>query len=130
MPVRIFSDHTSYNKLNQTFILPLSSQSQKIQKKLKKVKIKNYGFLNKGKNFEFFDTYATSSYMFALAYALSIANSGQAKSILIAGIDGYNNDELNSEMNELIKSYYKNKKSLKAISITPTKYKIKTKSVF
>ena len=46
-------------------------------------------------------------------------------------IDGYtNNDALNSEMNELIKSYYKNKKSIKAISITPTKYKIKNKSVF
>ena len=131
VPVRIFSDYTSYNKFNQTFILPLFSQSPKIQKKLKKAKIKNYGFLSKGRNFEFFDTYATSPYMFALAYALSIANSGEAKNILLAGIDGYtNNDALNLEMNELIKSYNKNKKSIKVISITPTVYKIKIKSVF
>ena len=69
--------------------------------------------------------------MFALAYALSIANSGKAKKITLAGIDGYENNELlNSEMNELIKSYSKNKKSIKAISITPTKYKIETKSVY
>jgi 4-hydroxy 2-oxovalerate aldolase len=109
----------------------LSSQDAEIQKKLKKVKIKNYGFLVKGDEFKFFDTYATSPYMFALAYALSVANSGQAKNITLAGMDGYNNnDALNLEMNELIKSYYRNKKSIKAISITPTKYKIDTKSVF
>ena len=69
--------------------------------------------------------------MFALAYALSIANSGKAKNITLAGIDGYqNNEALNLEMNELIKSYYKNNKAIKATSITPTKYKIDTKSVF
>jgi len=131
VPVRIFSEHANYKNFDQTFILPLSSQDAEIQKKLKKVKIKNYGFLVKGDEFKFFDTYATSPCMFALAYALSVANSGQAKNITLAGMDGYNNnDALNLEMNELIKSYYRNKKSIKAISITPTKYKIDTKSVF
>jgi 4-hydroxy 2-oxovalerate aldolase len=95
------------------------------------VKVKNYGFLVKGDDFKFFDTYATSPYMFALAYALSIANSGQAKNIFLAGIDGYSNNEaLNLEMNELIKSYNKNKRSKKITSIVPTRYKIATKSVF
>ena len=131
VPVRIFSDHVSYENFDQTFILPLSSQGSEIQKKLKKVKVKNYGFLVKGDDFKFFDTYATSPYMFALAYALSIANSGQAKNIFLAGIDGYSNNEaLNLEMNELIKSYNKNKRSKKITSIVPTRYKIATKSVF
>ena len=131
VPVRIFSDHNDYKNFNQTFILPMSSQGSEIQKKLKGLKIKNYGFFVKGDEFKFFDNYATSPYMFALAYALSIANSGKAKKITLAGIDGYENNELlNSEMNELIKSYCKNKTSIKAISITPTKYKIETKSVY
>ena len=69
--------------------------------------------------------------MLAFSYALAISNSGKASSITLAGFDGYSeNDSRNSEMNELFRFYFKNKGSVKVISITPTKYKIDTKSVF
>ena len=66
-----------------------------------------------------------------LGYALAISNSGMASDITLAGFDGYTYDDARMhEVNELIKIYNKNKKSIKLISITPTKYKIDTKSVF
>ena len=69
--------------------------------------------------------------MLALAYGLSIACSGKARKIFIAGLDGWkNNDTLNNEMKSLLKSYNQSKNSVKIHSITPTIYNIDTISVF
>ena len=130
-PVRILSDYGSYKNFKQTFILPLSSQNNEVKDSLKNLRIKNFGFSVRGKKFKFFKTHAISPFMLAFSYALAISNSGKASSITLAGFDGYSeNDSRNSEMNELFRFYFKNKGSVKVISITPTKYKIDTKSVF
>ena len=65
-----------------------------------------------------------------MGYALSIANSGCAKEIILAGFDGYKQKEKNDEMNNLIEMYFKNNSSIPLCSITPTKYNIDSRSVY
>jgi 4-hydroxy 2-oxovalerate aldolase len=130
-PVKIFPDYSAYKKLNQKFIIPLSSLDEEIKNKLKKINVKNFGYVVKSKKFKFFNNYAIAPSMLALAYGLSIACSGKARKIFIAGLDGWkNNDTLNNEMKSLLKSYNQSKNSVKIHSITPTIYNIDTISVF
>ena len=128
---RIFSDYPSYKHFKKKIVLPLASQDTEIKENLKKIKVKNFGFTVRKEKFKFFNTYAISPSILAIAYALSIANSGKAKNVNLAGFDGYSDNEtLNSEMNELLKVYNSNKKAIKIHSITPTKYRLDTKSLF
>ena len=66
----------------------------------------------------------------AIGYAIAIAISGKADRVFLAGFDGYkiddpHNDETNQIFEILRKKYYKNL----LISLTPTKYNIKYKSI-
>ena len=66
-----------------------------------------------------------------IIYALSIANSGKAKQIYLTGLDGYSvDDPRRHEMDDLLKAYLQLRKKAEIISITPTRYKIKTNSVY
>ena len=67
----------------------------------------------------------------AISYALGIANSGKAKKIYIAGFDGYEaEDPKRREMDELFSLYQSLKSKAELTSITPTKYKVKSISVY
>ena len=64
-------------------------------------------------------------------YAIAIANSGLAKQIYLVGFDGFDfEDSRYIETREMIEKYHNIGNALKLISLTPTKYPIKTKSVF
>ena len=64
-------------------------------------------------------------------YALSIANSAKSKKIYVSGLDGYPiEDPRRHEMDETLKLYLSTKNRSELISITPTRYKIKSSSVY
>ena len=66
-----------------------------------------------------------------IVYALSIANSGKSKTIYVSGLDGYPMDDpRRHEMDETLKLYLSTKNRSDLISITPTRYKIKSSSVY
>ena len=130
-PVKIFSDFSLDKKLKQKLIMPLSALDDEMKKKLKNIKIKDFGFMIRNNKFDFYKYYAVSPSMLAIAYGLAIACSGKAKKISLAGMDGWkDNLALNNEMENLIKSYKQNKKSVKILSITPTRFNIDEKSIF
>ena len=67
----------------------------------------------------------------AISYALAISNSGNAKKIYLAGFDGFTADDPRRiEMDSLFSLYSTIKGAAKLLSITQTKYKIKSTSVY
>ena len=85
----------------------------------------------KENKFEFYKNSAIIPKLYNVAYALSIATSGNASRILLAGFDGYgSNDRRTKIVNDLFFSYSANKKSKKIISITPTSYNFTSKSIY
>ena len=123
--VRILSDHPCYKSF---FVIPYFEEFKHL---FKKTNIKNFNYSSKAKKFIFKKTYAASPYNLAISYAISICNCKNAKTIFLAGFDGYeNNEKKNSQMNQMFKDYFKNTKAIKIKSITPTKYILDTISVF
>ena len=66
-----------------------------------------------------------------VAYALSFVTAGKASKIYLAGIDGFNGDDLRSaEMNQIFHSYFEESNSCEIVSITPTKNNIPSISLY
>ena len=99
--------------------------------KFKKVNKLDFGVEVKNNTFRFMKSSAIIPNTLAISYALGIANSGKAKRIYIAGFDGYEaEDPKRREMDELFSLYQSLKKKSELTSITPTKYKVKSTSVY
>ena len=129
-PVRLLADCKDHINLPQPLITPYSMLPEKIKKDLAKKEVLDFG-VKINKQFKFNKNYCELPSSLVIAYALAIANSGQAKKIILAGFDGYElSDPRHKEMNEIFKEYSKHQKALKLISITPTNYDIYSKSIF
>ena len=69
--------------------------------------------------------------LFTLVYALSIATSGQAERILLAGFDGYGNDDIRTKIiDELLHLYSITTGSRSLLAVTPTTYSIRSSSIY
>ena len=91
----------------------------------------DFGVEIKSNTFKFLKSSAVIPNTLAISYALGIANSGKAKKIFLAGFDGYEaEDPKRREMDELFSLYQSLKKKADLVSITPTKYKVKSVSVY
>ena len=100
-------------------------------KLLSHVVIKGPTSIGKNNTFQFMKSSAIIPNTLAISYALGIANSGKAKKIYIAGFDGYEaEDPKRREMDELFSLYQSLKSKAELTSITPTKYKVKSISVY
>jgi len=129
--LRLLTDHKSFKYLPQKLILPYQRLSNLIKDKFKKVKKLDFGVEVKNNTFKFMKSSAVIPNTLAISYALGIANSGKAKKIYIAGFDGYEaEDPKRREMDELFSLYQSLKKKSELTSITPTKYKVKSTSVY
>ena len=129
--LRLLTDHKSFKHLPQKLILPYQRLSNLIKDKFKKVKKLDFGVEVKNNTFKFMKSSAVIPNTLAISYALGIANSGKAKKIYIAGFDGYEaEDPKRREMDELFSLYQSLKKKSELTSITPTKYKVKSTSVY
>ncbi len=129
--LRLLTDHKSFNRLPQKIIMPYQRLSSSIKARLHKIKKLDFGVEIKNNNFKFKNSSATIPNSLAITYALAIANSGKAKRIYLAGFDGYDADDpKRREMDELLLLYQSLKKKIDLVSITPTKYKVKSRSVY
>ena len=129
--LRLLTDHKSFKHLPQKLILPYQRLSNLIKDKFKKVNKLDFGVEVKNNTFRFMKSSAIIPNTLAISYALGIANSGKAKRIYIAGFDGYEaEDPKRREMDELFSLYQSLKKKSELTSITPTKYKIESTSVY
>lgn len=129
--LRLLTDHKSFKFLPQRLILPYQRLSKLIKEKFKKVNKLDFGINVKNNTFKFLKSSAIIPNTLAISYALAIANSGKAKKIYIAGFDGYEADDPKRlEMDELFTLYNSLKKRAEVESVTPTKYKIKSTSVY
>ena len=129
--LRIMSDINIFKKITQPLVLPLDRLPPNQKEKFKKLKIFNYGLEVKAGKFTFGEKSSITPNSLTIVYALSIANSGKAKKIFVSGLDGYPlGNPRRHEMDETLKLYLSTKKRADLISITPSRYKIKTSSVY
>ncbi len=130
-PLRLIADAKLYQSIKSPLIVPKTLLSDFHLKKLKKIKLLNFGIGLKDNKFEFYKESALIPKLYNVAYALSIATSGNASRILLAGFDGYeHNDRRTKIVNDLFFSYSANEKSKKIISITPTSYNFTSISIY
>ena len=128
--LRLLTDHKLFKFLPHKLIIPYQRLSNLIKKKFNSVKKLDFGVEVKNNKFKFKKTSAIIPNTLAISYALGIANSGKAKKIYIAGFDGYDDeDPKRQEMDELFYLYQSLRKKIELVSITPTKYNIRSTSI-
>ena len=104
---------------------------ENIREVLENKELLDFGVCVKPDFFEFSKSYCTLPTSSVMLYALAIANSGKAKKIYLAGFDGYpDGDCRNDETNTMFQSYNSVSGSIELIGITPSKYRLKLKSIY
>ena len=69
--------------------------------------------------------------LYTLVYALSVATSGKASKILLAGFDGYgSNDKRTKILDELFHLYSSSKYAKPIVAVTPTSYSVASSSIY
>ena len=130
-PLRLLADFSEYLEYPQPLITPASMLPNKIREKLKDKELLDFGINLANKGFKFNKNSCEVPMSLVIAYALAVATSGKAKNIYLAGFDGYpSGDPRNEEAEFIFSQYRKDEGSLPIISITPTKYQLKTQSLF
>ena len=130
-PLKLLSNAESYKKINSPLAVPEALLSDKIRKKFSKIKIFDFGIGLKNNSFKFYSKCSYIPKLYDVAYALSIATSGKAKKILLAGFDGYNSlDRRSKIVGEIFYNYNLTKDSVPIVAITPSSYSIKKKSIY
>ena len=129
--IRILIESSLYPKLNKPIILPISRSPKDVQGLLKQSRVLDYGLRVEEGSFLYTDNGCILSAPFALMYAISIATSGRAKNILIAGADGYSaHDSRQRKMIGMLEQYKVTSDAIPLTAITPTTYPINSVSLF
>lgn len=130
-PVRLLADCSAHTKLPQPLITPYSMLPENVQVALIGKNVLDFGLNIRADTFRFSDTFCTLPTSLVVGYALAVASSGQAKRVFLAGFDGYGGDDpRNAEMNNLLDTYRGLEGSVEVAAITPTRYSIKSMSVY
>jgi 4-hydroxy 2-oxovalerate aldolase len=130
-PVRMLADCSHYAQFPQPLVTPASMLPPAVRQALKGAKLLDFGLTVKQKTFEFHSTHCVIPTSLVLAYALSVATSGGASRILLAGFDGYSADDpRRAEVDALFRSYMQARPTTELAAITPTKYEIPSLSIY
>ena len=130
-PTRLLADCSEHVALPQPLITPLSMLPGDIQEALVDKEVFDFGILIESGVFRFGEQYCTLPSSLVLGYALAVLASGQAKRVLMAGFDGYGEDDpRNKEMNLVIKQYNEAPGAVPLMAVTPTRYDIVQRSVY
>lgn len=126
-PLRLTSEKIKLKKINCKFVIPISSFTSRFRKSIdiNKDNIYDYGISLREKNQVLVkENYCILPYPLAIGYALSIAVAGKAKTTTLAGFDGYDKSDSQSDNTEEIFNLFNKKYFKKKInSLTKTKYK-------
>ena len=130
-PTRLLADCDKYSALPQPLVVPATRLSEMTIEALEAIKQLDFGLEIRAGIFEFHATSAVAPSSLVMAYALAVATSGKAVRILLAGFDGYGADDpRTTEVEELLTMYQAATGALPILSITPTRYKIASTSVY
>lgn len=130
-PVRLLAEAEKLAQIETSLIMPWSSISKTIRDKLICKEVFNFGLMIKEGAFSFFDKECFAPNYLAFSYAIAVSSSGNASQILLAGFDGYLEDEIRQrEMASVIEIYERSVDAVPLSSITPTNYQIRTFSVY
>ena len=130
-PLKLLADADLYKTIKSPLAVPVSLLSDKLKNKFKKIKILDFGIGLKDNSFKFFNQCSYIPKLYTVAYALSIAASGRAKKIFLAGFDGYQKTDRRSKIvDEIFFNYSSSQGSRPIIAVTPSSYNIKKKSIY
>ncbi len=91
----------------------------------------DFGLNVQAECFEFADMHCTAPTSLVMAYAFAIAASGGARTLYLAGFDGYpGEDPRNAEMNRVVQQFQEANDTLPLIAITPSRYDVIKQSVY
>ena len=130
-PLKLIANSDNYKVLKSPLAVPASLLNSNLKKKLKNLKLLDFGVGLKQNVFEFKKNGAIMPRLYTLVYALSIATCGGSSKVLLAGFDGYGaKDRRTKIVNELLYLYssFKDAKSIKAV--TPSSYSIASSSIY
>lgn len=130
-PLRIVADLGKYKSLQQKIIMPVGRLSEDLKRYIEEVSCLDFGMSIKKDCFEFNKTSCVIPSKLAIAYCLGFITSGNAKSVSIAGFDGYGNgNPRNNETDNIFKIFHESQNKLKITSLTPTEYNIDVDCIF
>ena len=130
-PVRLLADCQTHTQLPQPLITPFSMLPKDVQSALGSKEVLDFGLNVQINSYEFHETHCTIPSSFVMAYAFSIVASGSARSLYLAGFDGYPGDDpRNAEMNRVLNEFIKAKHSTVIVAITPSRYDVEQQSVY
>ena len=131
-PLRLLADLDFHLNSTVPLITPYLSLPSYIQKDLKDKEVLDYGIsVSSGNSFSFYDKGCSVPYSLVLAYSLALTISGKASHTFMAGFDGYSADDARNHEAETIFELFSRFANLNSYtSITPTRYKLNTKSVY
>lgn len=122
-PIRAMIDSYNYKDLSHPIIIPFNSLGKEIKQNLKGVEILDYGLKLEENKYEIGNYAAVMHWPLSAAYAFAIFKQAKASKIILAGFDGYEEDDLRQqEMEEVFKKFKLIDKSLEISTITPSKY--------
>ena len=130
-PLKLIADADLYKSLKSPLVVPNSLLSKNLKDKFKKLRLLDFGVGVKENHFEFHNSGAVMPRLYTLVYALSIATSGKASKILLAGFDGYgSNDKRTKILDELFHLYSSSKYAKPIVAVTPTSYSVASSSIY
>lgn len=128
--LKILTNLDHYCNLKKPLMIPYMSLNESMQNKLESLKILDYGLEITEDLFEANKYHASTPYPLVFAYTIAACNAGQAKSISVVGLDGYENgNQRQIEMQNLLK-LYRRKDYLNITSLTNTTYNISQSSIY
>lgn len=130
-PVRLLADCAAHLKLPQPLATPASMLPESVRASLNGKQLLDFGLAVKSGTFRFGETHCVSPAALVVGYALAMAASGKASRILMAGFDGYGADDpRTAEVERLLADYQDADAAPPLLSITPSRYKLPSTSVY
>jgi 4-hydroxy 2-oxovalerate aldolase len=130
-PVRLLADCDAHTRLPQPLITPYSMLPADVRDSLANKEVLDFGLNVREGSFDFAVSHCTVPTSLVMAYAFAISASGKARTLYLAGFDGYmGEDPRNMEMNRVIQQFQEAKGSLPLIAITPSRYDVIKQSVY
>jgi len=130
-PIRLLADCDTHVHLPQPLITPASMLPKDVLDSLAGKELLDFGLKVQCDTFEIAESHCVIPTSLVMMYALAVLTSGKAKRVLLAGFDGYPaGDTRNDETMQLFEQYQENVNAIPLLSITQTKYRLPTASVY
>lgn len=129
-PFRMVADKDSYISSEEPLIMPESALPDTLRDSFKGKKIFDYALEIIPGKYNYTSSGCILPSPLVFHYALSVCASGNAPRILLAGFDGYEPGNSKNDETAKVIELFKEKYEGDIISVTPTRHKLKSKSIF